>query len=166
MKTLYLIRHAKSDWSNPLQSDFDRPLNKRGDKDAPFMGSILAKAHVHPDLILSSPAARAKKTVVEIAKQINYNTHLIRYDETLYEADIMTIEHVVKSIPPTKKTVFILGHNPGLTEFAKYISGYFIENIPTCGIVCVKLKEDDWKSIGKNSTLFVSFDYPKKHKKS
>lgn len=165
MKTLYLIRHAKSDWSNPLLRDFDRPLNKRGDKDAPFMGNVLAKAHIHPDLILSSPAARAKKTAVEIAKQLNYNTHSIRYDETLYEADIITIEHLLKSISPSQQTVFLIGHNPGLTEFAQYISGYAIENIPTCGIVCVKLKEDNWKSIGENSTLFASFDYPKKYKK-
>lgn len=163
MKTLYLIRHAKSDWSNPLLSDFDRPLNKRGEKDAPFMGKVLAKAHISPDLILSSPAVRAKKTAVKIAKQVNCNTHLIRYDETLYEADYRTIADAVKSIPSTQKTVFLIGHNPGLTELAQYISGHSIDNIPTCGIVCVKLKEDDWRSIGENSTLFVSFDYPKKH---
>lgn len=164
MKTLYIIRHAKSDWDNPLLSDFDRPLNKRGEKSAPFMGSVLAKAHIQPDLILSSPAVRARMTAIEIAKKVGYKDELIVYDERLYAADCTAIERVLQSILSTQKTVFLIGHNPGLTEFAQYISGHSIENIPTCGIVCVTLKEDDWNTIGENSTKFVSFDYPKNHK--
>lgn len=164
MKTLYLIRHAKSEWGNPLLSDFDRPLNKRGKKNAPFMGNVLAKAHILPDLILSSPAVRARMTAIEIAEKVGYKTDSIVYNETLYEADYTAIERVLQSIPSTQKTVFLIGHNPGLTEFAQYINGYFIENIPTCGVVCMKLQKDDWNSIGKNSAQFISFDYPKKHK--
>lgn len=164
MKTLYLIRHAKSDWDNPLLSDFDRPLNKRGKKNAPFMGNVLAKARIRPDLILSSPAVRAQMTAIEIAKKVGYKDDSIVYNETLYEADCTAIEYVLQSIPFTQKTVFLIGHNPGLTEFAQYISGYRIENIPTCGIVCVKLQKDDWSSITENSAQFISFDYPKKHK--
>ena len=128
------------------------------------MGSILAKAHIHPDLILSSPAVRARMTATEIAKKVGYKDDSIVYNETLYEADYTAIERVVQSIPSTQKTVFLIGHNPGLTQFAQYISGHCIENIPTCGIVCVTLKEDDWNSIGENLIQFVSFDYPKKHK--
>ncbi|MDP3300405.1 MAG: histidine phosphatase family protein [Sulfuricurvum sp.] len=164
MKTLYIIRHAKSDWSNPLLSDFDRPLNKRGEKSAPFMGNVLAKAHIHPDLILSSPAVRAQMTAIEIAIKVGYDSDSIVYNERLYAADCTAIERVLQSISSNHKTVFLIGHNPGLTEFAQYISGHSIENIPTCGIVCMTLKEDDWNSIGKNSTQFISFDYPKKHK--
>lgn len=164
MKTLFIIRHAKSDWENPLLSDFDRPLNKRGQKDAPFMGSILAKTHIHPDLVLSSPAVRARMTAIEIAKRIGYNTDLIVYNEAFYAADCDTIEVILKSIPSTQQTVFLVGHNPGLTEFSEYISGHSIVNIPTCGVVCMQLKENDWQSIGRDSALFVSFDYPKKSK--
>ncbi len=164
MKTLYLIRHAKSDWSDPLLNDFDRPLNKRGKRDAPLMGNSLAKADIFPDLILSSPAVRALMTAVEIAKQISYESDLIIYNEALYAANCDAIRDVVASIPSTCQTLFLIGHNPGLTEFAEYISGHTIENIPTCGIISVKLKEDDWNSIGKDSARFVSFDYPKKHK--
>lgn len=164
MKTLYIIRHAKSDWGNPLLSDFDRPLNKRGEKSAPFMGNILAKAHIHPDLILSSPAVRARMTAIEIAKKVGYKDDSIVYNETLYEADYTAIERVLQSIPSIQETVFLIGHNPGLTKFAQYISGHSIQNIPTCGVVCMKLQKEDWNSIGKNSALFVSFDYPKKHK--
>lgn len=163
-RQLYIIRHAKSDWDNPFLNDFDRPLNKRGEKSAPFMGNVLQKAHIHPDLILSSPAVRARMTAIEIAKKVGYDSELIVYNEHLYAADCTAIERVLQSLPSTHKTVFLIGHNPGLTEFAQYISGHSIDNIPTCGIVCVTLKEDNWNTIGKDSTQFVSFDYPKKHK--
>lgn len=166
MKTLYIIRHAKSDWDDLSLSDFERPLNKRGQKNAPFMGELLTHNNVHPDLIVSSPAVRAKTTAKEIAKKVNYDTKKIVYEDTLYMADINAIEGVLKKVSSSKKTLFIVGHNPGLTLFAEYISGYDIDNIPTCGIFCVTLKNDDWKSIGRGTAEFVSFDYPKKHKDS
>ncbi|MDP3464722.1 MAG: histidine phosphatase family protein [Sulfuricurvum sp.] len=166
MKTLYIIRHAKSDWDDLSLSDFERPLNKRGEKNALFMGELLTHNNVHPDLIVSSPAVRAKTTAKEIAKKVNYDTKKIVYAEGLYLADVDTIEGVLKKVSSSKKTVFIVGHNPGLTLFAEYISGYDIDNIPTCGIFCVKLKNDDWKSIGRGMAEFVSFDYPKKHRDS
>lgn len=166
MKTLYLIRHAKSDWDNPALSDFERPLNKRGEKNAPFMGGILAKEKVHPDLILSSPAFRAKTTALRIAEKVGYERQKIDYRESLYLADIRAIEEVVKSLSASEDTVFIVGHNPGLTLFAEYISALRVENIPTCGIFCVTLKKEEWESIGKNSADFVSFHYPKQFKES
>lgn len=166
MKTLYLIRHAKSDWSDSTLSDFARPLNKRGKKNAPFMGELLAKIGIKPDLILSSPAERAKTTALIIADKVGYAEESIQFDEELYGAWIEEIEHVLKQVPDSKENVFLFGHNPGLTEFAAYISGYAIDNIPTCGIFCVKLKEDSWKNPGKNGANFVSFEYPKKHKDS
>lgn len=166
MKTLYIIRHAKSDWNDLSLSDFERPLNKRGEKNAFFMGELLAQHKIHPDLIVSSPAVRVKITAKEIAKKMGYNTKEIVYAEELYLADVDTIEEVLKKVPSSKKTVLLVGHNPGLTLFAEYISGYNIDNIPTCGIFCVTLKNDDWKSIGRGTAEFVSFDYPKKHKDS
>ncbi|MDP3464724.1 MAG: histidine phosphatase family protein [Sulfuricurvum sp.] len=166
MKTLYIIRHAKSDWNDLSLSDFERPLNKRGQKNTLFMGELLAHNNVHPDLIVSSPAVRAKATAKEIAKIVNYDTKKIVYEDTLYMADVNAIEGVLKKISSSKKTVFIIGHNPDLTLFAEYISGYDIDNIPTCGIFCVTLKNDDWQSIGRNMAEFVSFDYPKKHEDS
>lgn len=164
MKTLYLIRHGKSDWSDPSLNDFERPLNKRGEKNAPFMGELLAQNNVHPDLIVSSPAVRAKMTAKEIAKKVGYDTKEIVYEEGLYMADVDKIEEVLQKISSSKKSVFIIGHNPGLTRFAEYISGYEIDNIPTCGIVCVTLKSNGWKSLGRGAAQFVSFEYPKKHK--
>ncbi|MGZ8556143.1 MAG: SixA phosphatase family protein, partial [Sulfuricurvum sp.] len=162
MKTLYIIRHAKSDWNDLSLSDFERPLSKRGEKNVFFMGESLSQQKINPDLIISSPAVRAKITAKEIAKKVGYNTKEIVYAKGLYLADVDTIEEILKKVPSSKNTIFIVGHNPGLTLFAEYISGYTIDNIPTCGIFCVTLKEDDWKSIGRGMAKFVSFDSPKK----
>lgn len=163
MKRLYLIRHAKSDWSDPSQSDFDRPLNRRGEKNAPFMGKRLALEGITPDLILSSPAVRAAETARIIAGQTHYPLQNILYDETLYLADIEQFQTSLRGISDTVTTLFLVAHNPGLTDFARYLSGYPIENIPTCGLFCVELKEASWKSIAQGSATFVSFDYPKRY---
>lgn len=164
MKTLYIIRHAKSDRNDPSLSDFERPLNTRGEKNALFMGNRLAESEIYPDLILSSPAIRAKKTAETIAEKIGYPSNKILFEKRLYMADSDLIADVVKEIPDSADTVFIIGHNPGLTEFAESISGYAIGNIPTCGIFCVTLKKEDWKNVGNDAADYVSFEYPKKYK--
>lgn len=163
MKTLYIIRHAKSDWNDPSLSDFQRPLNKRGQKNAPFMGEMLAHNNIHPDLIVSSPAVRAKTTAQEIAHKVEYESKKIIYEDELYMGGVDEIEGILKKIPDSTHTVFLIAHNPGLTHFAEYVSGYAIDNIPTCGIFCVRLKDNTWKSIGKNAARYVSFEYPKKY---
>ncbi len=163
MKTLCIIRHAKSDWKDPALNDFERPLNKRGKKNAPLMGKLLSSAHLFPDIILSSPAVRARMTAEMIAEKVGYDADAIVYDEALYLADRSDIERVLKNVSPSYNAVFIVGHNPGLTLFAEYISGYSIGNIPTCGIVTVSLKEESWQRIGKDAAVLVSFEYPKKY---
>ncbi len=163
MKTLYLIRHAKSDWSDESLSDYERPLNKRGSKNAPFMGSKLADQGIHPDLILSSPALRAKTTAIAFAKALSYPTDSIRYDHALYASDVETILSIIRDVPPSIDTLFIFGHNPEITECVNYLTNGNIENIPTCGAVAMRLREDDWRSIGKNSAELSGFDFPKKY---
>lgn len=166
MKSLYIIRHAKSDKNNPSLDDFERPLNGRGQKNALFMGKKLAESNIHPDLIISSPAVRAKTTAEAIAEKVDYAKSTIVYEESLYLADKDDITKIVKKISAAKNTVFLVGHNPGITEFAEYISGCDIGNIPTCGIFCVTLKKDDWKSIGSGSAEYVSFMFPKQYEKN
>lgn len=163
MKTLYLIRHAKSDWSDEALSDFDRPLNKRGLKDAPLMGSHLADKGIHPDLILSSPALRAKTTALAIVSALSYPHESVHYESDLYACDVETILSAIRGVSDSIDTIFLFGHNPELTECANFITGGDIENIPTCGVVEMRLKNDSWKSIGGHSAELRGFDFPKKY---
>lgn len=164
MKTLYLIRHAKSDWSDESLSDFDRPLNKRGMKDAPLMGSKLADKGIRPDLIISSPALRAKTTALAIAEALSYPPESIRYDHDIYACDVETILMVIRNVSDDINTLLVFGHNPEFTECANLITGGDIDNISTCGIVEMRLLKDDWKSIGENSAELKSFEFPKKYR--
>ena len=160
MKTLYLVRHAKSSWKNPELVDFDRPLNKRGKRDAPFMGEVLMDKKVKPDYILASPAKRTKKTAIEIAEKISFPVKDISFNEELYEASMNSLLSLIKKIDGKHNSVMIFGHNPGLTTLNNLISNHYIDNIPTCGIVALKT-DKEWKEIGKNSFSFVFFEHPK-----
>ena len=160
MKTLYLARHAKSYWKDQSIPDFDRPLNSRGKRDAPFIGEVLKDKGVKPDLIICSPAKRTKKTAIEIAEKLRYPEKKILYDEELYEASSNILIRVIKKINEKYDSVMIFAHNPGLTMLNNHISDNYLENIPTCGIVALQL-DKKWIEIDKNSCQFLFFEYPK-----
>lgn len=162
MKTLYLIRHAKSSWKNPVLADKKRPLNKRGKKDAPEMGRRLADKHIQPDLLLSSPATRAKKTARKIAKKMGHSKEEVRLNDKLYMAEAIDMLEVIRRLDDEQETVCIFGHNPGMTELAEQLSGMEIENVPTCGIVAIGFDTDHWQQVGKRQGELLFFDYPKK----
>ncbi len=162
MKMLYLVRHAKSDWSNLFLRDFDRPLNARGENSAPLIGDYLAKKGIKPDLILSSPALRAKTTAITLAEKLSYPIDTITYIPSLYESDIDTILALIRTASEEIETLIIVGHNPELTECANFITHGEIDNIPTCGVVEMRLYENSWDRIGSNSAELVSFVTPKK----
>ena len=113
MKKLYLIRHAKSSWKNLSLDDFERPLNKRGKCDAPFMGELLRAKNILPDLILASSALRAKSTAEIIAKKLKASKKIV-FDADIYEASSSTLESIISSIDDKYNTLFLVGHNPGL----------------------------------------------------
>ena len=163
MKKLYLIRHAKSSWSEEGMSDFERPLNKRGKKDLPFMANRLKEFGVKPDLILSSPAKRAQKSAKTIAETINYSADNISYDESLYDSSYTTYRYLLDSLDDKLNTVFIVAHNPTLTEVGERLSGAILTNIPTCSIVCIEFDVKSFKDIEEGSGKIIFFDYPKKH---
>ncbi len=163
MKRLYLVRHAKSSWKDPELDDFDRPLNKRGKRDAPFMGQRLREADVRPDLILSSPAKRAAKTVKIIAALIEYPLRKIHWRESLYGAGTLTLLQILHQIDDSVAQVMLVGHNPGLTLLAECLTGEAVDNIPTTGIFAVDLDITSWAMAGEGSGTSVFFDYPKKH---
>jgi len=162
MKTIFLVRHAKSFWGDQSTPDFDRPLNKRGKRDAPLMGDILNDKKIKLDLIISSPAKRAKKTAIAIADKISYPEKKIAYKEELYEASINTILKILQKLNEKNNSVMIFGHNPELTLFNNHISNHYIDNIPTCGVVALRLNKN-WSELNKNTCEFLFFEYPKLH---
>ena len=163
MKRLYLIRHAKSSWKDPDLTDMERPLNKRGKHDAPFMGERLSRYNVQPDLLISSPAKRALSTAKLIAKEIGYPSKDIAANESAYLAGVPSLLNTIHGIDDSHSRVMLFGHNPGLTELAVYLSNHHVDNIPTCGIFCIDFDVDSWKDVSERTGSFAFFDYPKKH---
>ena len=163
MKTLYLVRHAKSSWKYPNLDDFERPLNKRGRKNAPFMGTILKKLKVAPDLILSSPANRASMTARIIADKIGYPLETIRYSENIYEFSANALIDVIEHLEEAVNKAMLVGHNPALTDLANYIGDQPIRNIPTSGVFCADLDIPSWAKISDHCGKSKFFEFPKKH---
>jgi len=162
MKTLFLVRHAKSSWKETGVGDFDRPLNKRGKRDAPFMAKLLNKQNVVPDLIITSPAKRALTTAEIFADELSAGDKL-EQEPDLYMADR---DELIKAIRKTSAGVNVLmafAHNPGLTNLLNYLTNKEIENIPTCGVVKLELKVSSWNQTGDNTCELAWFEYPKKY---
>ena len=164
MKTLCLVRHAKSSWEDTALDDYDRPLNERGKKDARLMGNILQQQHILPDLMLSSPAKRAFSTAKKIAKAIGYNKENIQTDKKIYHAGLEQLLAIIQALPASEHSVMLVGHNPGLTDLSNLLCRKHIDNIPTCGVVCIEFDIETWNLVMPESGRFIFFDYPKKHK--
>ncbi len=164
MKQLYLIRHAKSSWSDPYVTDFKRKLNGRGKVDASAMAARLAKRKIIPDYIVSSPAKRAKKTVKIFAKAVAFDRDDIVYDKDIYFSSLDGLFWVVHGIDDECDTAFFVGHNYAITEFAEILTGERFENIPTSGVVAIDLSVSSWSEVQGGSGKCVFFDYPKKYK--
>lgn len=162
MKTLYLVRHAKSSWEDSQLRDYDRPLNKRGKKDAPNMGRRLALMRVSVDLLLSSPANRAYTTATIIASAFNYDKKAIETDEAIYHASRTELVEILKAQDQKLNAIMFFGHNPGFTDLANYLTGADIDNIPTCGVAAIQLEISAWKSLNRNTGKLLFFEYPKK----
>ena len=163
MKTLTIVRHAKSSWDEPGLSDRERPLNKRGKRDAPVMGKRIADAGIRPSLILSSPANRAWTTAQVIAKQLTYPSEFLQREQDLYLASLDDLLDVVVAQDEGFNSLMIVGHNPGLTDFVNYLSPGLTNNLPTAGVVSVTIDQDHWKLYEQPKTELVVHDYPKKH---
>ena len=160
MKTLFLVRHAKSSWNEPGLPDKDRPLNDRGKRDAPKMGERLAKRNVKPDLILSSPARRALKTAQIIAKRLDYRLEDILVDDRLYAAEADDLLHVIRELGDKPKSVMLVGHNPELTELAHRLSNK-ITRMPTCAVAELMFDAKWWSSTGKDKPARVTLYTPR-----
>jgi phosphohistidine phosphatase len=155
MKTLFLVRHAKSSWDDPALADKDRPLNDRGKRDAPKMGERLAKAGAKPDLILSSPAKRALTTAEIIARKLGYKRKNIVVDDRLYAVESEVLLEVIRRLDDGAECVMLFGHNPELTELAHRLSSK-ISHMPTCAVAELTFDVKSWKRIGAVSPSTVA----------
>ncbi len=163
-RTLVLIRHAKTKPAGLLQDDYDRRLSDRGERDAPEMGRRLRQRHITPDLIIASPAKRAAQTAYAIAASVDYDESRIQWEQQLYLCTPEKFESVLSELPGEVTTVFIIAHNPGITEFANTLSPrYHIDNLPTCGMVGAHVTDGSWSDFPTSKKEVFLSDYPKKH---
>ncbi|MGI4739101.1 MAG: SixA phosphatase family protein [Janthinobacterium lividum] len=162
MKTLYLMRHAKSSWSFDELSDQERPLNDRGRDDAPRMGQALAKRHIVPDLLVSSPAVRAMSTAVLVARELKYPSANIVVEPAIYQADVEALLAVIRALPDTAAAVLLTGHNPTFTDVANYLLPSPLSGeMPTAAVVCLRFQVEQWADIAPANAEFYFYDFPK-----
>ncbi len=162
MKTLYLVRHAKSSWKHPDLSDFERPLNNRGRNDIPRISKKLQDMNIFPDIIISSPANRAATTARKIAEILGYPLGDIQYNDLIYEASVQVLYKIISTLEENYSSVMLVGHNPGMTFLANSLSNHSITNLPTCGVFAIELPKSPWNEINEDSGIMKFFEYPKK----
>ena len=163
MKTLYLLRHAKSSWDDGNLSDFDRPLNERGLRDAPIMGEILKNKIEQPELIISSSAKRAITTAEIIANSFNYDINKIIKEEKIYHSVVSDLMRIIYETHNTIERLMLFGHNPTFTLVVNYLSDKYIDNLPTCGFVQINFDLKSWEELESNTGKLILFEYPKKY---
>ena len=161
MKTLFLIRHAKSSWNDFTLDDHERPLNQRGKDNAPIMAKRLHKLGIKPDALFSSTAKRAVTTAQKFADQLDFPQPQIVYNPDLYLASAGMLQDYVSKIENSLNSVLIFGHNPGLTLLVHQVWGLPIDNIPTCGIVSLSFKNASWEEASSQLPSGATFDFPK-----
>jgi phosphohistidine phosphatase len=161
MKTLLLVRHAKSSWDDVSQTDFDRPLNERGKKDAPVMAERLKKKGIRPDLLVSSPAKRAHSTAKLFARELNIDEKDIHLEEQLYHPEERNINNIICRLPGYVETVIVFSHNPGITYFANMLTSTRLDHMPTAAVFAIKINSDQWSDFETAEKEFLFFDYPK-----
>ena len=163
MKTLYLMRHAKSSWSFDTLNDQQRPLNGRGRDDAPLMGRALAGRKVELDLIVTSPAVRALSTAALVAKELDHSPEQLQVIDGIYEATVPDLLTVVQQLPDSAAAVLLVGHNNTLTDFANLLSPSEIPPMPTASIVCLKFDTNQWADVSQTNAEYYFFDKPKNY---
>ena len=159
MKTLYVMRHAKSSWADAELADFDRPLNDRGYRDAPFMGNVMRENGYAPDVILSSPAVRARETS-RLAKGGGDLDGELMFDDRIYEASPQTLRQAVSEVDDKNTSAMIVGHNPGVEGFIRFLTGT-LEPMPTAALAVIELNIESWSDIAANSGKLIKTIRPK-----
>jgi phosphohistidine phosphatase len=163
MKKLYLVRHAKSSWEETGLEDIERPLNKRGKKDAPFMGHLMKQKNINPDLMITSPAERALSTAKIFCQEMEIPVNNLLVESRLYAAARKEILYIIHKFDKEKNSAMLFSHNPGLSDLADSLTSGKINDIPTCGIVALSSKINDWSEVNDSNCKLDFFEYPKKY---
>ena len=162
MKILTIVRHAKSSWNDTSLSDRKRPLNKRGERDAPIMGKRISDHGIRPSLIVTSPATRAWTTAKIIAHELTYPEEFLQREDHLYHASLEGILDVIVAQDDGFNSVMVVGHNPGLTDLVNFLQPGLTNNLPTAGVVSVQIDQDSWNFYERPHTELLVHDWPKK----
>lgn len=161
MKRLLIVRHAKSSWEFSQLSDFERPLNSRGEQDVPDMALRFLSLGIRPDLIIASPANRALTTAQGFAEILAIPKHEILLDTDHYHASSDTLRALIRDFPDKHNCIMIFGHNPGLTYLINELSDLRLDNLPTCGVCGIEFQLNRWKDVKKGTGKKFYYDFPK-----
>ena len=159
MKTLFILRHAKSSWDNAALSDYERPLNQRGLEAAPLVGDVMKKNRFQPEVVLSSPARRAEQTAALIKQSAGFEA-AIRFDERIYEASPARLLEIISEQNEKTESVLLVGHNPGLEGLLKFFTGE-LQPMPTAALAVVDLKMDKWSEVHSSNGNLRTLIRPK-----
>ena len=160
MKTLYLMRHAKSSWDDPRAHDFNRALNDRGKHAAPLVAEFMRKKRLHPRVIVCSPAARTREPAALVVDAAHLRGSLLRYDERIYDAILPTLLMVVSEIEPDAQSALLIGHNPGTAELIRFLTGEKL-HVPTAALAKVALDVEAWRDACEGCGRLEFFITPK-----
>jgi phosphohistidine phosphatase len=161
MKTLILIRHAKSDWGFEGLEDIDRPLNERGYRDASKMRDLLVQKVPQINRIVSSPAVRAYTTAAIFARKYDYDAKQIELLTSIYHSPMQHYLEAIHQFNKEDQVLLLFGHNPGITDLCCHISDHEFENVATCGIVALEFDIDDWQKVTEQSGTLLFYEFPK-----
>jgi len=168
-RELLVLRHAKSDWDSGAADDFDRPLAKRGRKDAPLVGAWLYREGMIPDHFVSSPAVRARETALLVCKALDWKKKHIVWDPGVYEADLAGLRAVLARVPREALTVLLVGHNPGLEELVRFLTDNDLDEpsdgklMPTAALARLEMP-DDWRQLEAGCATVLGIVRPKQLK--
>lgn len=162
MREILIVRHAKSSWKYPKLEDGERPLNKRGKRDAHEMGRRLGARGIRPDLILASATQRALATGLIIASQLGLNERLIRLDGRIYGGETQALLEMLREIPDGIRRPMLIGHHTGVPQLVSSLTGQTMDHMPTCALACVALDTAHWAGLRPGLGQLKFYDYPKR----
>ncbi|WP_428309218.1 SixA phosphatase family protein [Hydrocarboniphaga sp.] len=161
MRSLTLVRHAKSSWDNAALADFDRPLNERGRRDAPLMAQRFAHAAETPLQLVASPALRTTSTALVFAEALGVPADSIRYEPQIYEADVETLLAVVRGLSDEVPNAVLFGHNPGFTDLCHALARCDFTEMPTCAVARIDFDVEHWRDVASGRGRLMAYSYPK-----